>query len=565
MIAPEERPARRVPLALHVLLLAAVLAVAALVTRSGGLVSADEGAMLAQLDLLDRTGEWTAPNPEPVVDPDMDAPPLELSDRTVEGRWAPFARHPVHIAVLRLPWAAGGHAGVVVASLASVVVAAWAAALVAGRIRPGTGSAALWAVGLGSPLVFYGFQVIGHAMGAATFALAALAALVALDEGAGRRRTIAAGAAIVLVALTALIRSEGVLAGLALGGALALVGIRGRGRRAVALGAAVGAVALGVLVLEPFLVEVLVGGERLEPTSSIPSEGFLADRWEGFRITVVDAGYGVEGGEVFLALSTVLLIAAGLVWRLRRNDRLAVLLVAGAAALGVVRLATTDFLVPGLLQTTPVLTLALVLFTLAWARAWPARLLVLAAGAFVAAVVATQYRTGGTGEWGGRYFAIGLPVLVALSVPLLRDQRDELPPSSRRPATVAVAVASVALALGAVRVTADARDASAAVAEAVVAQVDGSDVDATISTNGAISRFAWESVMDGRRWMSAGTDDLPVLTGGLAEPEGEAARIALVTRNLEGDLAEVDPAWHEEATTEVRPETFVVVLTLDER
>ena len=120
----DARPTRALPLALHVLLLAAVVAVAALLTRSGGVVSADEGAMLAELDLLDRTGEWSEPNPEPVVDPELAAPPLELSDRTVEGRWAPFAKHPVHIALLRLPWAVGGHTAVLAASLASVVVAA---------------------------------------------------------------------------------------------------------------------------------------------------------------------------------------------------------------------------------------------------------------------------------------------------------------------------------------------------------------------------------------------------------------------------------------------------------
>jgi hypothetical protein len=226
-----------------------------------------------------------------------------------------------------------------------------------------------------------------------------------------------------------------------------------------------------------------------------------------------------------------------------------------------VRLATTDFLVPGLLQATPVVTVALVLVTLAWARAWPARLLVPAAGAFVVGVVATQYRTGGTGEWGGRYFAIGLPVLVALAVALLADQGDALDAARRRLATVCLAVASIALALGAVNVTADARDASEVVADAVVAEVDAREVDVTISTNGAISRFAWESVMDGRRWMSAGRDDLAGLTERLAEPDGEAARIALVTRTLEDDLARIDPAWREESTTEVRPDTFVVVLS----
>ena len=66
--------------------------------------------------------------------------------------------------------------------------------------------------------------------------------------------------------------------------------------------------------------------------------------------------------------------------------------------------------------------------------------------------------------------------------------------------------------------------------------------------------------MDGRRWLTSGHDDLGALTARLAEPDGEADRLAIVTRALEDDLAVVDPAWREESTTEVRPDTFVVVL-----
>jgi hypothetical protein len=87
--------------------LAGVIAAVHVLIGTDGLISADEGAMLAQLDLLDRTGDWTMPNPEPIVDPDMDALPLELSDRTDSDRWAPFVKHPAHIALLLPAWRLG--------------------------------------------------------------------------------------------------------------------------------------------------------------------------------------------------------------------------------------------------------------------------------------------------------------------------------------------------------------------------------------------------------------------------------------------------------------------------
>src|SRR5690606_34540925 len=110
--------------------------------------------------------------------------------------------------------------------------------LLAGRLRPGTEPTALWLTGLGSPLLFDGFQVVAHALGAGLVGLATLAALAALDDGAGRRR---AGWALVAVALSGaacLARSEAVLATAALGVAVLVVGARtlrsGR-RRALAM------------------------------------------------------------------------------------------------------------------------------------------------------------------------------------------------------------------------------------------------------------------------------------------------------------------------------------------
>ena len=352
--------------------------------------------MLAELDLLERTGEWSEPNPEPEVDPQMVAPPLQLSDRTVEGRWAPFAKHPVHIALLRLPWVAGGHAGVVVASLASVVVAAWAAALIVGRDRPGTEAAARWAVGFGSPLIFDRLPGDRPRHGRSDVARRGSAAVVALDEGPARRRRVAVGAATVLVALTALIRSEGVLGG---PGARRRVGAgrdpgpgprRGRAwARRWARWCSRSWCSSRSWSRRSSAASRSSPPPRSPVRASWPTGGRASASPWSIRATASRAA------RLSLAVSTVLLLAAGLVWRLRRNDRLATRFVAGAAALGVVRLGTMDFLVPGLLQATPVVTLALRAAHRVVGDGLAGQALVPTAGAFVAAVVATQYPTGG--------------------------------------------------------------------------------------------------------------------------------------------------------------------------
>ena len=65
-------------------------------------------------------------------------------------------------------------------------------------------------------------------------------------------------------------------------------------------------------------------------------------------------------------------------------------------------------------------------------------------GLFALGVIATEYPSGGTGEWGGRYFALALPVIVPVVLLALLRQSEVLERSVRRGAVVALAVCSVA-------------------------------------------------------------------------------------------------------------------------
>jgi hypothetical protein len=83
-------------------------------------------------------------------------------------------------------------------------------------------------------------------------------------------------------------------------------------------------------------------------------------------------------------------------------------------------------------------------------------------------------------------------------------------------------------------------------------------VDATVSTRGAVSRFAWDDVLDGRRWLTTSGEELAGITDALAD-DG-AVRVALVTADPVVDLAAVE-GWQPGEPVEVRPGTAVVLLT----
>ena len=356
----------------------------------------------------------------------MVALPLELSERSAVGTWAPFAKHPVHIAALAPFWAVGGYGGALALSVLGVVAAAVAAALLAGRLAPGAEVAALWATGLGSPLVFDGFQVVGHAVGAGLFGLATASALAALDA-AGRRGAIGWGVlAAGLAAGAGLVRTEAVLAVVALAAAVAAFGT-GVHARAAVLGAGLGLTAVAVRLGEPRLLRRVLGADSLGTVVATPESeaaGGLAGRWSGFKVTVLDAGYGIDSGEGLLLVAVVLAVAAALAWRLRGDARLVRILAVAAAGAAVLRMVTAEFLVPGLLMALPLLAVALASVRVEHLRPRDASILWAASALFVLAVVASQYETGGTGEWGGRYFAIALPLLVAVSVGVLASVGD---------------------------------------------------------------------------------------------------------------------------------------------
>lgn len=534
----------------HGVALALVL-LALLPLLGDGLFSADEGALLAQLEQLDTTGEWHLPNPAPDLDPGLEALPMELAYRSPgtgeAGAWAPFTKHAVHVALLWGPFALGGVAGVQAVGIAGTVAAAVAAGVLASRLDLRTGPWALWATGLATPLLFDSFLAMGHTLGAGLAGLAAVAAVRAVD-GAEQRRApppVAVLAAAALAGACVLIRSEGAFVGPALAAGVLVAG----GRRSVVTAVALLLAApAGYLLNEavdasvwPDPVATVSAGDRAE-------YGFIDGRVEGFVATWLDPADDRDGPAVAGFLAAVAVWAAVIAHR--RIPAVPIAIIGAAAVvLAVVRTVGNTTAIPGLLVACPLLA---GLAGLGHVRRWdaPARLLCVGSGVFAAAVLATQYPEGGTGEWGGRYFALALPWVVPLAVVglagLATGRRG--PRDAGRVAVGAVAAVSAVLAFEAVSTLDRSQERASEVVDLLVdlrseVSVGRPEPVPVVTSSGAIARFAWEHVDEGA-WHTTTRARLGPLASDLAVAGHDT--LILFTQSPEADLAVLDPSWDAE-------------------
>ncbi len=151
---------------------------------------------------------------------------------------------------------------------------------------------------------------------------------------------------------------------------------------------------------------------------------------------------------------------------------------------------------------------------------------------FAVAVIATQYRTGGTGEWGGRYFAVGLPALVPVVLLALRQRGRTLAPVARRAGAASLAVCSVALSTMAVASHRQANRDSARLASWVLdASAPAGERSVVVSTDVVLPRLAWPA-FDDRRWLVSAPSQLRGLIGDLRSAGID--RFSLVTSDPAG-------------------------------
>ena len=497
------------PLRAHVAALVVVLVALVPFVGTGSSFSADEGAAIIQAGQLSSGRGWVVEHPVPEADPTEVNYPLELSTRGARGT-APFAKHPLYALLLAGADRLGGVTAMVLLSVAGTVVAAALGAALGARMGPGLARPTLWLVGLASPLLFDGYLVIAHTLGAAGAAGAALFALRAIE---GRRPLASVAGVGACVAFAVLMRNEAVFFALGLAVASGLVAVARRHLPAAGVAVASVVVAAGAHLAEQEWIQRILGGSAVGlPGGPGVTSGFLAGRIRSFTLTWVRPGYGgpplVEGALLLMVCALVVGVVA--VRRHPGDRRPVVALACVAAGTGLLALvAGPTNLVPGLLVAFPVAAAGLVAIRRQALAPVAARVALGTFAVFAVAVIATQYVTGGSGEWGGRYFALGLPVLAPVLVLALAAAGRPLDRISRRAAAVALVVCSAAMSVMGLSSLRDTHGFSARLQGTVSAagRATGSDKPVMVATHPIVPRLAW-ATFDDQRWLLARPDRL---------------------------------------------------------
>ena len=552
---------------LHAIAAAAVLVLVALATRPGSAYLSDEGAAILQSRQLSGQRAWVYENPLPDLDPAHAAMPFPQGDEGAKGR-APYARHPLYPRLLQGAHALAGTAGYLGLSIIGTVLAALGGARLARRVRPVLAVPVLWTVVL-SPLFFDSFVVLAHTLAAAAAAGGLLAFLRAIDPSA-RARWLDALVLVVCTALAAALRTEGVFFSVAVAVA-ALMAVR-RGvsiRRAapVALLAVVAATA--VRLGESRFLDGAVGSSR--GGVDIGRRGYGTGRVDGFVETwLLPGDRPVLRAALFLVLGVATIAVAALLVRFGRRDAL----VAGLMWLGaggyVARLLVGDpHPVPGLLVAFPLGLAAALLVTRRDVESTSAAVAAVAAGVIAVMVLLTQYPEGGSVEWGGRYFAVAVPLAAVPLMAALARTWDDWSDGTRRVASGGLALATLATAALACATLRDSHDRSAEQARAVeVAARRAGPADVgragdtrpiVVTTESLVPQLLWP-VFERYRWLVVEPNEVATVLERAAQARVE--RLVLLTADPTPALAAAAPWYRPEAASGPAPPVPVVVLEL---
>ncbi|MHB8464581.1 MAG: hypothetical protein ACYDD7_07045, partial [Acidimicrobiales bacterium] len=249
-------------------------------------------------------------------------------------------------------------------------------------------------------------------------AIAGAAAAAALGAIRGRRAAPLAVGVAACCAAVVLLRSEGLAFSAALAvGSLAATAVADKARRGALIAVAAAAVlgAGAARLGEAAAVRSILGAGGHAVAVGTSSSGFLADRLDAARETLVRPVLGSDhlGWLVVAGMASAFVAASA-----ARAGRPRVVTAGVVAALGCYAawlIAGSPDAIPGLLAAFPILA-GLVCLRRTDLREPAAVLLGVVVAVFALGVVLTEYAAGGGLEWGGRYFALGIPVVAPLVV-----------------------------------------------------------------------------------------------------------------------------------------------------
>jgi hypothetical protein len=483
------------PLWVHAAVLLIILLAVLPFTETGPVWLADEGGMRLQAELLADDRGWSLQRPFAELDPEEITTPIESASINGE-EYTPFAKHVVASVALGAARRIAGPIGLILLSILGTALAAWVVGAIAEGRRRGTGRWALWALGLGSPLVIYSYTSTSHTIGVALAAVAVASAVAVLSG-----RLAWAVPLLLAVAVGPQFRNEALL----FGGAVAIVLLAFSlrpfrlARFAVALGVAAAAAVgfAGNLALEQS-----VGGALSVPVDTTAPGAVERIVNAGTSVLVrVSTDDAVAAVAVFaLAGATVLLLG----WlrhepqATKRHLFHAGLVIASAAALLLVGPAH----VYGLLLAFPLLFGGLLTIR---SEVWSVetyRFLLIIGTVYMVAVLLTQDFGGGGVQWGGRYLFLALPALLPPAIAGIAAAVERLDRDAVRVVVAAVVIGAGALTITSIQVLSERHQGTEGVVAAMSAAAatvgpagdGGGPVIFSQFTN--VGRMSWETVED---------------------------------------------------------------------
>ena len=382
-------------------LLLAIYGALSLLSDPRGYLGTDTGGKVATLKVMDERGRL-----DPDIgywaerwDPDGRFHPLYYTSHLGD-RWVNVTTLPALYAAYPLYRLGGYRLALLVPMLGSVAAALAARSLVR-RLRPdGDGWLAFWLVGLASPLTVYALDFWEHSLGVALIAWAAVLLVgVAFDQPSFARAALCGA----LLGLAATMRTEALVYVAVL---VAATGIALLVRRTgIARSAAVGVAILVPVAVVWFANDVLERATVGEPIRATRAGGALTEEETGVSraeeavLTATALQPSLEPASYVLGGALLGLLVYAAVRSRPGAEGPALIAMAGATALYLVRFSEGLGFVPGLVAATPVVAVAVA----RGARREAALLVSAVALVALPLVWALQYQGGASPQWAGRY------------------------------------------------------------------------------------------------------------------------------------------------------------------
>lgn len=382
-----------------------------------GFLGTDEGGKVATLIVMTETnsvvpevGYWASD-----YDPTARAHGLYYTS-VVNGHYVNVTSVPMILAAEPL-WRLGGYRMALLLPMAGAIAAAFAGRKISQRVG-GDGWGAFWLIGLASPMVIYALDLWEHSLGVGLIAWAAVLLVDAIEEAFRPWRALAAG---LLLGLAFTIRSEA--APYAVGFLIVACLTRWVSNKDFMSALALGALAVCGFVVPSIgnaILETALFGETLRvgrATSTVGAGGSdIALRLKEAFVTSLSPFPTTDPSS--FPLTIVLVGVLGLlVWKATRDTekRTLVVLAGLVGFIYLIRISQGVGFVPGLVATTPIAVVAMVL---GWKNS-ASRTPVLLALVPLPLVFAFQYSGGAAPQWAGRYILPTGLILLAVGSGLL--------------------------------------------------------------------------------------------------------------------------------------------------